>query len=51
MNEKKQYLLSFTTIMSIFCMGQIPGSIDAAISLIAEEFHLSSTTGLYVTEV
>lgn len=51
MNEKKQYLLSFTTIMSIFCMGQIPGSIDAAISLIAEEFHLSSTTGLYVTTI
>lgn len=32
-------------------MGQIPGSIDAAISKITIAFNLTSTTGLYVTTV
>jgi MFS family permease len=51
MSNKKQYLLSCATVIAIFCMGQIPGSIDAAISKITTQFHLSSTTGLYVTTV
>lgn len=37
--------------VAVFCMGQIPGSIDAAISKITVFFGLSSTSGLYVTTV
>lgn len=51
MSNKKQYLLSCACVIAIFCMGQIPGSIDAAISKITTAFHLSSTTGLYVTTI
>lgn len=51
MSNKKQYFVSCACVIAIFCMGQIPGSIDAAISKITTEFHLSSTTGLYVTTV
>lgn len=51
MNEKKKPVYAVATVLSLFAMGQIPGSIDAAISKIAEAFQLSSTTALYVTTV
>lgn len=54
MNEKKQennLKLAMITTIAVFCMGQIPGSIDAAISKISEAFNLSSTSGMYVTTV
>ena len=50
-NQKKNYVVSVLTVIAIFCMGQIPGSIDAAISKITTAFNLSYTTGLYVTTV
>lgn len=49
--EQRNATLAVLVTISVFCMGQIPGSIDAAISKITEYFHLSSTTGLYVTTV
>ncbi len=52
--EKRQvnnYTLAVATSLAVFCMGQIPGSIDAAISKISIAFNLSSTTGMYVTTV
>ncbi len=52
--EKRQennYTLAAVTTLAVFCMGQIPGSIDAAISKISIAFHLSSTSGMYVTTV
>ena len=49
--KKQTELFYMLTVISIFCLGQIPGSIDAAISKIAIEFHLSSTSGLYVTTI
>lgn len=55
MSEKNKqaanYRLAVATTVAVFCMGQIPGSIDAAISKITAAFHLSSTSGLYVTTV
>ncbi len=51
MIDKKQYGRSVATILSIFALGQIPGSIDAAIAKIAEAFRLSSSSALYVTTV
>lgn len=49
--QDKNYRLAVATTVAVFCMGQIPGSIDAAISKITAAFHLSSTSGLYVTTV
>lgn len=48
---KKAYLFAFLTVMAIFAMGQIAGSIDAAIALIGQEFGLSSSTTMYVSSV
>ncbi len=52
-NTKSQqnYALAVACTIAVFCMGQIPGSIDAAISKITIAFNLSSTSGLYVTTV
>ncbi len=47
--QQNNYILAVLTSLAMFCMGQIPGSIDAAISKISEAFNLTSTTGLYVT--
>ena len=38
--DKKKYLFAFLTVMAIFSMGQIAGSIDAAIALIGQNFGL-----------
>lgn len=51
MNQKNSYKAAFVTVMALFAMGQIPGSIDAAISKISEAFSLSSTSALYVTTI
>ncbi len=51
MNEKKQYVRAVATVLAIFALGQIPGSIDAAIAKIAEAFSLTSSSALYVTTV
>ena len=53
-SEKKQlnnYRVAAAVTVAVFCMGQIPGSIDAAISKITDYFHLTSTSGLYVTTI
>ncbi len=49
--QENNYILAVATTLAVFCMGQIPGSIDAAISKISIAFNLSSTSGLYVTTV
>lgn len=49
--SKKLFLFAFLTVMAIFSMGQIAGSIDAAIALIGQEFGLSSSTTMYVSSV
>ncbi len=49
--QEKNFLLAAATTIAVFCMGQIPGSIDAAISKITIAFNLTSTSGLYVTTV
>ncbi len=49
--QENNYTLAVVTSLAVFCMGQIPGSIDAAISKISIAFNLSSTTGMYVTTV
>ncbi len=49
--QTKNYILAVAVSLAMFCMGQIPGSIDAAIEEISTAFHLSSTTGMYVTTV
>ena len=49
--QEKNYILATVVTVAVFCMGQIPGSIDAAISKISTAFNLSSTAGLYVTTV
>lgn len=49
--NKKSYIFAFLTVMAIFSMGQIAGSIDAAIALIGQEFGLSSSTTMYVSSV
>lgn len=49
--NKKAYILAFLTAMSIFAMGQIAGSIDSAIAMIGEVFHLSSSTTMYVSSI
>lgn len=49
--EKKNYLFALFTVLAIFSMGQIAGSIDAAIALIGQEFSLSSSTTMYVSSI
>ncbi len=49
--QEKNYMLAAATTIAVFCMGQIPGSIDAAISKISIEFNLNEATGLYITTV
>lgn len=48
---RKQYIFAFLTVMAIFSMGQIAGSIDAAIALIGQEFGLSSSATMYVSSI
>ena len=47
----KNYMFAFLTVMAIFSMGQIAGSIDAAIATIGEHFGLSEATTMYVSSV
>lgn len=47
--QLKNLRLAAAMTIAVFCMGQIPGSIDAAISKITVFFNLSSTSGLIVT--
>ncbi len=49
--NKKNYIFAFLTVMAIFSMGQIAGSIDAAIATIGEHFGLSEATTMYVSSV
>ncbi|MCD8300250.1 MAG: MFS transporter [Clostridiales bacterium] len=49
--QTKNYILAVAVSLAMFCMGQIPGSIDAAIEEISSAFNLTSTTGMYVTTV
>ena len=49
--NNKQYIFALMTVMSIFSMGQIAGSIDAAIALIGQNFNLSSATTMYVSSI
>ncbi len=49
--QENNYKLASITTVAVFCMGQIPGSIDAAISKISIAFGLTSTSGMYVTTV
>ncbi len=49
--QEKNFMLAAATTIAVFCMGQIPGSIDAAISKITIAFNLSSTSGLYITTI
>lgn len=49
--NKKSYIFAFLTVMAIFSMGQIAGSIDAAIAAIGEHFGLSEATTMYVSSV
>lgn len=49
--NKKNYIFALLTVMSIFSMGQIAGSIDAAIAMIGQEFELSSSMTMYVSSV
>lgn len=49
--NKKSYIFAFLTVMAIFSMGQVAGSIDAAIASIGEHFGLSEATTMYVSSV
>lgn len=49
--NKKSCMFAFLTVMAIFSMGQIAGSIDAAIATIGEHFGLSEATTMYVSSV
>lgn len=49
--NKKNYICAFLTVMAIFSMGQVAGSIDAAIATIGEHFGLSEATTMYVSSV
>lgn len=49
--SKKSYLFAFLTVMAIFSMGQIAGSIDAAIELIGRNFNLDQSTTMFVSSV
>lgn len=48
---KRKERFAFLTVMAIFSMGQIAGSIDAAIAAIGEHFGLSEATTMYVSSV
>lgn len=49
--NKKNNMFAFMTVMAIFSMGQIAGSIDAAIASIGEHFGLSEAATMYVSSV
>ena len=49
--DKKAERRAFMTVLAIFSMGQIAGSIDAAIALIGQYFHLSSAMTMYVSSI
>lgn len=49
--QEQNYTLAMVMTLAVFCMGQIPGSIDAAISKISIAFNLSSTSGMYVSTI
>lgn len=49
--ERKKYLFALLSVMAIFSMGQIAGSIDAAIAAIGAHFGLSEATTMYVSSV
>lgn len=49
--SKKSYICAFLTVMAIFSMGQVAGSIDAAIAAIGVHFGLSEATTMYVSSV
>lgn len=48
---KKSYMFAFLTVLAIFSMGQIAGSIDAAIAAIGQHFGLTEATTMYVSSV
>lgn len=48
---RKNYVCAFLTVMAIFSMGQVAGSIDAAIATIGVHFGLSEATTMYVSSV
>lgn len=49
--SKRNETFAFLTVMAIFSMGQIAGSIDAAIASIGAHFELSEATTMYVSSV
>ena len=49
--QENNLKLAMIMTIAVFCMGQIPGSIDAAISKISTAFNLSSTAGMYVSTI
>lgn len=49
--NKKSYIFALITVLSIFAMGQIAGSIDAAIELIGRNFQLEQSTTMFVSSV
>lgn len=49
--SKRKDTFAFLTVMAIFSMGQIAGSIDAAIAAIGAHFGLSEATTMYVSSV
>lgn len=49
--NKKSYIFALITVLSIFAMGQIAGSIDAAIELIGRNFKLTQSTTMFVSSV
>lgn len=54
MNQKsnnKGYMYALLSVLAIFSMGQIAGSIDAAIAAIGIHFGLSKVTTMYVSSV
>ena len=49
--EKRTFFAAVLTVICIFCFGQCPGSIDAAIAKIAAYFALSSSSALYIVTI
>ena len=49
--DKRQERKAFLTVLAIFSMGQVAGSIDAAIALIGQAFSLSSAMTMYVSSI
>ena len=49
--DKRAERKAFITVLAIFSMGQIAGSIDAAIALIGQAFGLSSAMTMYVSSI